>query len=209
MIEELEQCISVSHDLPDAPSVILEESVYSGQQGWPTININPSDLAMMAAERTSMQALGDLYQCGTRTIRHCMLKYGLLAPSPPVYVSQQQEDGTIYREYMAGKCANLSNLTDDELDATMISIYEQFSSFGRRMIDGYLMALGKCIPCQRIHDSYLQVIGPPVGIFVIHAFIDGYSRFLLGIHASNNNCATTVLNLFEDIVEIYGCPNQL
>jgi hypothetical protein len=39
---------------------------------------------------------------------------------------------------------------------------------------------------------------------VIHAFIDGFSRFLLGIRASSNNRATTVLDLFEDIVEVFG-----
>jgi hypothetical protein len=42
--------------------------------------------------------------------------------------------------------------------------------------------------------------------FVIHAFIDGFSRFLLGIRASSNNRAATVLDLFEDIVEVFGFP---
>ena len=42
--------------------------------------------------------------------------------------------------------------------------------------------------------------------FVIHAFIDGFSQFLLGIRASPNNRATTVLDLFEDIVEVFGFP---
>lgn len=44
---------------------------------------------------------------------------------------------------------------------------------------------------------------------VIHAFIDGFSRFLLGIRASSNNRATTVLDLFEDIVEVFGFPNGM
>lgn len=41
---------------------------------------------------------------------------------------------------------------------------------------------------------------------VLHAFIDGYARFLLGIRANNNNRASTVLELFEIIVTIYGYP---
>lgn len=44
---------------------------------------------------------------------------------------------------------------------------------------------------------------------VIHGFIDGYSRLVTGIRASNNNRATTVLNLFHDIVSEYGYPSRV
>jgi len=44
---------------------------------------------------------------------------------------------------------------------------------------------------------------------VIHAFIDGYSRFLLGIRASNNNRANTVFDLFEDISAVFGYPSRV
>jgi hypothetical protein len=41
---------------------------------------------------------------------------------------------------------------------------------------------------------------------VIHGFIDGFSRFVLGLRASGNNRAETVLQLFEDITTVYGYP---
>jgi len=44
---------------------------------------------------------------------------------------------------------------------------------------------------------------------VIHGFIDGYSRFITGIWASNNNTGQTVLNIFLRAAEIYGVPNRL
>lgn len=44
---------------------------------------------------------------------------------------------------------------------------------------------------------------------VIHAFVDGFSRFVLGILASNNNRATTVLQLFEDIALEFGYPSRV
>ena len=44
---------------------------------------------------------------------------------------------------------------------------------------------------------------------VIHAFIDGYSRFVLGIRASDNNKAVTVLDLFEEIAEEHGYPSRV
>ena len=40
-------------------------------------------------------------------------------------------------------------------------------------------------------------------------FIDGFSRFVLGIRASNNNRAETVLELFEDIVTVHGYPSRV
>jgi hypothetical protein len=44
---------------------------------------------------------------------------------------------------------------------------------------------------------------------VFHAFIDGYSRFVTAIQASNNNCAETVLNVFLDAVEAHGLPSRV
>jgi hypothetical protein len=44
---------------------------------------------------------------------------------------------------------------------------------------------------------------------VIHAFIDGFARFLLGIRAHSNNRASTVLALFEDIAMAFGYPSRV
>lgn len=44
---------------------------------------------------------------------------------------------------------------------------------------------------------------------VIHAFIDGFSRFVTGVRASNNNRAETVLSLFLDIIEEHGLPSRV
>ena len=44
---------------------------------------------------------------------------------------------------------------------------------------------------------------------VIHGFIDGYSRFITALHASNNNTGQTVLDLFEQAIAIYGAPDCL
>ena len=44
---------------------------------------------------------------------------------------------------------------------------------------------------------------------VIHAFVDGYSRKVLGIRASDNNLASTVLDLFLCIVDVFGFPSRI
>ncbi len=45
--------------------------------------------------------------------------------------------------------------------------------------------------------------------FVVHGFIDGYSRFILGIRAHTNNRAETVLQLFRDLVKEHGLPSRV
>jgi hypothetical protein len=44
---------------------------------------------------------------------------------------------------------------------------------------------------------------------VIHGFIDGKTRFVVGLRAHNNNRADTVLSFFMDITEEHGCPSRL
>jgi hypothetical protein len=44
---------------------------------------------------------------------------------------------------------------------------------------------------------------------VVHAAIDGFCRFFTFIHCSDNNRSETVLELFKEAVELYGCPSRL
>ena len=44
---------------------------------------------------------------------------------------------------------------------------------------------------------------------MIHGFIDGKTRFVVGLRAHNNNRADTVLAFFLEIIEKHGCPSRL
>lgn len=44
---------------------------------------------------------------------------------------------------------------------------------------------------------------------VIHAFIDGKTRLVVGIQANNNNRAATVLALFLDCISVHGTPSRV
>lgn len=46
-------------------------------------------------------------------------------------------------------------------------------------------------------------------LIVIHGFIDGYSRLITRLRASNNNRATTVLDLFLRAANVYRAPSRL
>jgi hypothetical protein len=165
MVDALETAVTVSADRPDVPPVQFGGILSSEPTGRPKFDIRPEHLAMLSTGRTTHQAIADLYQCSARTIRRRLLDYGLSAPGPPVYVDEVREDGSIFRVYSAGRSSDLSQMSDDELDDVMLTIYEQFPSFGRRMIDGYLMALRERVPRRRILESYHRVIGPPVSTF--------------------------------------------
>lgn len=45
--------------------------------------------------------------------------------------------------------------------------------------------------------------------FVIHGCIDGYSRKIMFLSCSNNNCASTVYSLFETAVSTHGLPSRV
>jgi hypothetical protein len=44
---------------------------------------------------------------------------------------------------------------------------------------------------------------------VIHGFIDGYSRLITGLCASNNNSGETVLDVFLNAAHVYGVPLRM
>ena len=165
MVDALETAVTVSADRPDVPPVQFGGTLPSETTGRRKFDIRPEHLAMLSTGRTTHQAIADLYQCSARTIRRRLLDYGLSTPGPPVYVDEVRVDGSIRRVYSAGRSSDLSQMSDNELDNVMLTIYEQFPSFGHRMIDGYLMALGERVPRRRILESYHRVIGLPVSTF--------------------------------------------
>ena len=44
---------------------------------------------------------------------------------------------------------------------------------------------------------------------MIHGFIDGYSRLITGLRASDNNLGDTVLDLFLTAAHTYGVPSRI
>lgn len=43
----------------------------------------------------------------------------------------------------------------------------------------------------------------------MHGFIDGYSRLITGLHASNNNRSATVLSVFMEAMRNWGVPSRV
>lgn len=256
-MQQLTIAASRSKDIPDQePETVTTKVVHNGQAGRPTIDIPFTKLQALSKGRITMEEVAAYFGCSARTVRRRMVQYGLAEAGPPVY-EDQEIDGTIQRVYRRGESTRLSNISDHELDQLVSRIHAQFPSFGRRMIDGYLLQLDHRIPRSRLLASYARAVGPALQQFsnrrlvrrtynvagpnslwhhdgqhgerptcssldrtsfisgliawklVIHAFIDGYSRFVLGLRVSPNNKAATVLDLFEDIADVYGYPSRV
>lgn len=71
----------------------------------------------------------------------------------------------------------------------------------------YCAPFAPCVYASHPFSCYL--LGLIRWKIVIHAFIDGYSRFVLGIRASNNNRAETVETLFREIIHVHGAPSRV
>jgi hypothetical protein len=69
---------------------------------------------------------------------------------------------------------------------------------------------GKCSPTFFFFTSLImRYSGLRRWRIIIHAFIDGYSRFVTGIRANDNNRAATVLALFLEEVLLHGTPRRV
>lgn len=44
---------------------------------------------------------------------------------------------------------------------------------------------------------------------IIHGFVDGYSRLITGMRASDNNRADTVAQVFYDAIAVHGTPSRV
>lgn len=165
MIDTLNQATEASSDQPDEPPASFGARISSGRPGRPRVEIHPQDLALLATGRARNTDLAAMFDCSARTIRRRRLEFGLSAPGHTVFSDEELSDGQILRTYHPGSASNLSDLTDDQIDQLVLSIYYQFPSFGRRMLDGYLLELGHRVPRRRLEESYHRVVGPSTRTF--------------------------------------------
>jgi hypothetical protein len=57
--------------------------------------------------------------------------------------------------------------------------------------------------------THVLLVGLIAYKLVVHAFIDGKSRFITGARVHDNNRAATVLQLFKDAMQDYGIPRRV
>jgi hypothetical protein len=165
MVEALESSRTNSLDAPDAAIAPLGRRSPDGTVGRPRVQVTADQLQTLNTGRTTRAQIAQMFGCSERTIRRRLVEYGLSRAGPPVYTEELQPDGTSARVYHPGSSSDLSEISNDDLDQVVLEIYHQFPSFGRRMIDGYLLQLGLRVPRERLLASYNRTIGPTAAAF--------------------------------------------
>lgn len=165
MIMELDSSILIAQDEPDGPPIQTTWTNRTGKPGRPRKEVHPELLAEGLQLRGGPTHLTGVFDSvSSRTLRRRALDYGIAKPGQPVYVDTAQADGTSQRVFNS-MTPLVSNLPDEQVDIIMRHILETFPTFGLRMIRGRFDADGHRLPRQRISDSYLRVLGPPVNRF--------------------------------------------
>lgn len=168
MIRALQDAATHAADQPDTAGPAFGPSISTGDtaarrgRGRPRKSIDPAQLQTLThSSRMTRDNVGIIFECSGRTIRRRLVDHGLSPAGPPVYTTSRSEDGSLIQTYHSGSSSDLSQLTDAEIDILIRDVHTQFPSFGRRMIDGYLLQLGQRVPRRRIDDSYIRLFGPP------------------------------------------------
>lgn len=243
MMTYLDQAQQASSDPLEVPMIAFAHTVRTGRPGRPRVEIEPGLLSTALGLRSKTR-IAKTANCCARTIRRRQLDYGINIPGPGHLQPQPLQQ--------------LPTIGDDELDAYLAIIMQDFPSFGRRMAMAALRSSGVMVPESRVRESLVRVTGVPrvfggrrverrmyqvaganslwhhdgqhgrpiLSLFlrprvvdlttglirwkiVIHAFIDGKTRLVVGIQAHDNNRAETVLDLFLRATQVHGIPSRV
>ena len=158
-MQELDHAIILSSDIPDVAPPKLGDPVRTGRPGRPRKYVDPQILENISVGRTMRTEIAEMHKSSARLIRRRLVEFGLSEPGPPVYTEHTDVNGDTIREYRRGQCSDLSTITDEELDELVLNARTQFPSFGRQMLDGYLMGMGHRVPRSRVVASLQRVTG--------------------------------------------------
>ncbi|KAG6871327.1 hypothetical protein C0995_006027, partial [Termitomyces sp. Mi166 len=187
MITCLDEAGHQSSDPADFDFGPTTTQVSTGLPGCRHIDIDP-ELLNVALELCGPTHLASIFNCHPRTIRHHALEYGLVEPGHPVYVDYEAEDGTVSCIYQSSTTSG-SDISDAELNEIVSYILTCFPTFGCHMIDGHLEHLG------------LNVV------FIMYLDQISFGTMMDNM-ASQNNRATTVLQVFLDAIQVHGTPSH-
>ena len=79
MVTSLDEAKNASTDPPDEERIRVVQHRLNGLQGHPRIDIDENILQYSLALHPNT-ALGQLFGCSARTVRHCALELGLAQP---------------------------------------------------------------------------------------------------------------------------------
>ncbi|CAB1329517.1 unnamed protein product, partial [Coregonus sp. 'balchen'] len=94
-----------------------------------------------------------------------------------------------------------------QLDERIKELIGQNEELGAESVRACLRGEGVRVQLERVRQSLIRV--NPQGVVVIHGAVDGYSRPLVFLKASDNNRSATVMESFEAAITSYGVPSRV
>lgn len=126
---------------------------------------------------------------------------------------------TVYRRRLEYglQDSRVETISDDELSSVILHLQQEFPAIGEVMVWGKLQSMGFIVRRERLRRTIRDPLHTTLRWrgqltnrrlvrwrLVTHCSIDGYSRLIVFIKCSNNNCASTVHESFIDGVRRYG-----
>ncbi|KAK6968889.1 Integrase catalytic domain-containing protein [Favolaschia claudopus] len=162
------------------------------------------EAAVAPGRRITLTKLAALAGVHRHTLRAYLIKYG------------------VYERFC--------NISDHDLDLLVKTFKSAKPTSGVSYVIAFLRRHGLKIQKRRVHGSMRRIdhLGSMYSVphsnylwhldghhklirwgIVIHGIVDGYCRTVVGLHASTNNRASTVLDLFLRAVRKYGTPFRM
>ena len=227
--QALQYMILIEFDYPLASLVVIalrellsmmtrvrEETERASRRGRPRIKLEEQQLCYLIERIFRVKDIAGIFSCSTRTIERRLLELGMRSC-----------------DY-----SSLSNAELDELVRCIVSLHPQCGEktvTGQLRSQGYRVqreriresirridptgveSRARSVLHRRVYhvqspnslwhcDGYHKLIRWNI---VVHGAIDGYSRLIMYLRASNNNRASTVLSAFTSAVEEYGLPSRI
>ncbi|KAJ8693492.1 hypothetical protein PTI98_008480 [Pleurotus ostreatus] len=237
MANDLDAACHRSLDPPHGPTLVVAQRVHTGGRGRPRVHIDPTFLES-ALELRGTTHLAEVFNCSARSVRRRALELGIALPAAPVrnivevdgeqvaqYTSTSAPVSTLNDEELdqhirsilesfpnAGRRmidghlrASGHRLPRERVTMSYLRVHGTPAIFGNR----HIARRRYSVPGPNSlwhHDGQHGLIRYKI---VIHCFIDGFSRFITGLRAHNNNRALTVLELFHDAREMHGDPSRV
>ncbi|KAF5331773.1 hypothetical protein D9758_018551 [Tetrapyrgos nigripes] len=218
--------IHMQHDVQQRHDVVLQashhgrpllvETVTTNQRGRPCTEINPGFLDFAYRHR-STSGISRFLHVGRRTVRRRLLQLGIAQPGQNPFPSDEVDTMLDGDSEGSGSKDDLldpqQRVPDDTASSSAPNARSYLSSLSDNELDELIISLGihyrRAVPGPNAlwhHDGQHGLIRWGI---VIHGYIDGYSRLVTGLRASNNNYADTVLHLFLQAAAVYGVPSRL
>ena len=238
MVELLDVAEGQSLDPPTEPAPSLYHLNYTGAPRRPRIEIEPGILSSILSIEPKT-TLATLLGCSARTVRRCQKEVECqtgvcLAPPRSTLTNNELDeivDGILVEFPHYGRNMLMGSMTfrgHNVQERRVRQSLDRVSGvpgrfFGSRPIHRrkYFVPTANSLWHHDGQHSAFRLDLRTAGAesqtgsglirwkLVIHSFIDGKTRFVVGLRAHNNNRASTMLDFFLQIISVHGCPSRV